>query len=77
MEIRERAQNLCEACRDKGIYVFDNLEVHHITKVRDDESRLLDDSNLVCLCRECHRRADAGEIDESYLRELARKRDEG
>ena len=33
-EIRDRANNLCEVCKDKGIYTYDGLEVHHITKVK-------------------------------------------
>ena len=74
-EIREKANNLCEVCRDKGIYIYDNLEVHHITKVKDDESLLLDNWNLICLCQECHKQADKGEINKEYLLELAERRE--
>lgn len=76
LEIRDKAQNLCEVCRDEGRYVYNGLEVHHIVKVKDDASRLLDDYNLVCLCVPCHKKADRGEIEQGYLRELARKREE-
>lgn len=75
-EIREKAQYLCEVCRDEGIYTYEGLEVHHIIKVRDDKSKLLDDYNLVCLCIEHHKKADRGEIDRDYLLELAKKREE-
>lgn len=74
-EIRERANNLCEVCRDKGRYVYNGLEVHHIEKVRDNPSKLLDNMNLVCLCVTCHKQADRGEISADYLRELAEKRE--
>ena len=74
-EIRERAHNLCEACKDKGRYVYEGLEVHHIEKVRDNPERLLDNLNLVCLCVTCHKQADRGEIPAEYLKELARKRE--
>lgn len=74
-EIRERANNLCEVCRDKGIYTYDNLEVHHIEKIKDDKSKLLDNYNLICLCSEHHKLADAYKIEPSYLKELARKRE--
>lgn len=75
-DIREKAQGLCEACRAKGVYTYNGLEVHHIVKLRDNPSGLLDQYNLVCLCTECHKKADRGEIDMDYLRELARGREE-
>lgn len=74
-EIRSRAQNLCEVCRDKGRYVYDGLEVHHIEKVKENPEKLLDNLNLVCLCVSCHKQADRGEISADYLKELARKRE--
>ena len=49
LEIRERANYLCEVCRAKGRYVYEGLEVHHIEKIRDNPERLLDNYNLVCL----------------------------
>ena len=74
-EIRERANYLCEVCRDQGIITYENIEVHHITKVSEDSSLLLDNANLICLCQEHHKRADRGEIDKDYLLELAKKRE--
>ena len=74
-EIRSRAQYLCEVCRDKGIYTYDRLEVHHITKLRQDKDGLLDNANLVCLCSLHHKQADRGELDEEYLRALAARRE--
>lgn len=73
-QIREDAQFLCEVCRTQGIYNYKNLEVHHITKLRDDNEGLLDDNNLICLCNEHHRQADAGELDAELLRKLAKER---
>lgn len=75
-DIREQAQYLCEVCRDKGIYNYRDLEVHHITKLRDNTAGLLEDSNLVCLCIKHHKQADRGQISADYLRELARRRAE-
>jgi 5-methylcytosine-specific restriction endonuclease McrA len=74
-EIREKANHLCEICRDRGAYTYKGLEVHHIVKVKDDGNGLLDDLNLLCLCTACHKKADRGEIDIEYQRELARKRE--
>ena len=75
IDIRKKANYLCEVCKDIGIYTYDNLEVHHITKVTQDESKLLDDSNLICLCQEHHKKADNNEIDADYLRALAEIRE--
>ena len=76
-EIRERANHLCEVCRDRGQITYDNLEVHHIVKVTEDESRLLDNYNLICLCAAHHKQADNNEIDKIYLTELAARREAG
>ncbi len=73
--IKERALYLCEVCRDQGDYSRKALEVHHITKLKDNPDGLLDDDNLSCLCIYHHKQADKGEIDADYLRQLAKKRD--
>ena len=74
-DIRERANWLCEVCRDQGVYTYEDLSVHHIDKVREDSSKLLDDENLICLCDLHHKQADSGEISKDYLRELVKKRE--
>ena len=74
-EIRERAHYLCEVCKDQGIYTFKDIEVHHIVKVKDDESKLLDDNNLICLCKYHHMLADDYKIDKDYLCELVARRE--
>ena len=76
-EIRERANHLCEVCRDQGIYNYNDLEVHHIKKLREDCGGLLDNYNLICLCQEHHKQADAHTLGDDYLYELARKREQG
>ena len=73
-EVREAAQYLCEVCRDKGIYNYNELEVHHITKLREDKTGLLNDSNLICLCVKHHKQADRGQLSKEYLTELAQQR---
>ncbi len=75
-EIRERAQFLCEVCRDLGEITYKNLEVHHIEKVRDREDLLLDNYNLICLCQRHHKEADDGKLDIDYLRRLAERRED-
>ena len=73
-QIREDALNLCEVCRDKGIFTYDSLEVHHIEKLREDTDKLLDDNNLICLCTFHHKQADKGQLSKDYLRKLVAKR---
>ena len=74
-EIRERANHLCEVCRDEGIYTYNDLEVHHIEKVTDAPGMLLDNDNLICLCQFHHKEADKGDLDKDYLRSLAQIRE--
>lgn len=76
-EIQESALYLCEVCKDQGsVNAGDDIEIHHITKLRDDPSGLLDNYNLVCLCVYHHKQADAGKLDPDYLRKLAQEREE-
>lgn len=74
LEIREKAHYLCEVCRDQGEINY-NVEIHHIEKIREDTTKLLDNLNLVCLCVEHHKLADSGQIDKEYLKRLARMRE--
>ena len=74
-EIREKANYLCEVCRDKGIYNYKNLEVHHIDSVQDNPEKLLETHNTICLCQKHHKQADAGKIDREYLLMLAEERE--
>lgn len=75
IEIRERSHWLCAICLDEGRINHESLEVHHITKLRDNPNLLLEDTNLICLCTMHHKQADEGLLDADYLRELAKHRD--
>lgn len=70
-QIRKDAQYLCEVCRDKKKLVYEGLSVHHITPLSEDTSIGYEDTNLICLCSQCHELAEAGMIDREYLRRLA------
>ena len=74
-QIKEKANYLCEVCKQEGIYTYNNLETHHIEKLTEKPERLLDDYNLVCLCVEHHKLADRNKIDKEYLFGLARQRE--
>ena len=75
-EIRERASYLCEVCKDHGIYTYNDVEVHHLYKLKDHPEKLLEDDNLICLCQEHHKQADKGKLSMEYLRSLVDKREE-
>jgi 5-methylcytosine-specific restriction endonuclease McrA len=74
LQIKEDANGLCEVCKAQGVYTYNGLEVHHITKLRSDPNGLLEDDNLICLCVFHHKQADEGEISADYLRELVKER---
>lgn len=75
LEVRAKANWLCEACKDQGIYTYDNLEVHHIEPLERSPEALLEDKNLICLCRTCHDWADNGKLSKEYLLRLAAARE--
>ena len=75
-QIKEDAHYLCEVCRDHGILTYNDVEVHHIEKIKDRPDLFLEDSNLVVLCRSHHKDADDGKIDKDYLKALAKKRED-
>ena len=54
-----KAKGLCEDCLKKGLIVAAE-EVHHITFITpdniNDPNITLNQSNLVALCRDCHRK---------------------
>lgn len=64
-----RDQFRCQACRKTVSAMDRNPDVHHIEPVRrfDDPDQAHRLSNVVSLCRSCHRRAEEGEIDVSKL----------
>ena len=74
LQIRTDSRFLCAICEDKGIFNHENLEVHHIIKLKDNPDLLLEDDNLICLCRSHHKQADKGAFTVDYLRSLVAKR---
>lgn len=75
IEIREISHYLCAVCLDKGIYNYDDIEVHHIIKLQDNKDLFLENENLICLCKYHHKQADNGKLDKDYLINLVKLRD--
>ena len=76
-EIKEDSKYLCAICLENNILNYNQLEVHHIEPLCENYERRLDNYNLICLCKEHHRKAEKGEIDREYLYNLASKREDG
>lgn len=77
MQIRTRDAFLCVYCLHHDHRInFTDIEVHHITPIREDYDRRLDDDNLISLCREHHEQAEDGTIDREALMMLARAQEE-
>jgi len=54
-----RDHGLCQRCLiDDKVTVAD--VVHHIVYIKDDQSKMLVLSNIVCLCNSCHQKAHKG-----------------
>lgn len=76
IEIREDSNYLCSVCLDEGIINYQDVEVHHIIRLQDEPDKLLDNYNLIALCKYHHKLADNNKLDKDYLLRLARKREE-
>ena len=70
IHIKERDLYLCQVCKDKGKYNYDELEVHHIIPLSENYDLKLDDDNLITLCTTHHAMAERGEIKRNYLQGL-------
>lgn len=75
IEIREASNYLCSVCLDEGIINYENIEVHHIEKLQDNQDLFLENSNLISLCKYHHKQADDEKLDKDYLISLVKKRD--
>ena len=73
--VKDRDHYLCRLCLPGDGYKRlnnENLEVHHIVPIEQDESLAFDESNLITLCRQHHEEAEAaGEAMRETLRALA------
>ena len=71
-EIKQRDHYLCQACI-RNLYGtvkrlnHEQLEVHHIIPLEEDESKKLDNQNLITLCLRHHEMAEQGKIPRSEL----------
>ena len=74
-EIVKKSNYFCAYCFENNRLTLNNLEVHHITPIRENKSLAFDNNNLILLCRQCHKDAELGKINADFLRKLARERE--
>ena len=72
-KIKKRDKYLCQACLHEAVGTLrrfnpDDLEVHHIVKLKDDEDLAYEDTNLITLCSYHHKLADNGTLSVDKLR---------
>lgn len=75
IEIREASNYLCSVCLDEGIINYKDVEVHHIKRLQDEPDLLLDNNNLIALCKYHHKMADNNKLDIDYLFKLVQDRE--
>lgn len=81
-QIKNRDKYLCQACirqmpGTERMYNTYALSVHHITGLKDDYDRRLDDDNLITLCRMHHDMAEQGVLPAEVLRRAAMEQGRG
>ena len=73
-DIKKAANYLCEYCLYQNKLTYTELETHHIFKLQERPDLALEDTNLICLCRNCHEKAEKSEISAEILQKIALKR---
>lgn len=73
--IKDRDKGLCQVCIRKLYntlkqYNYKDIEVHHITPLREEYELRLDENNLISLCKYHHELAEKGEIPRELLRSM-------
>lgn len=61
-----------ETIGNMPVYMFKDLQVHHIVSIASDYSKRLDNDNLITLCSEHHSMADRNIIDANTLMDIIR-----
>lgn len=69
-EIKRLDSYRCLVCQSLDLISPVYLEVHHITKFRNDSSLKLDNNNLITLCVAHHKQADNNKISTNELHRL-------
>lgn len=77
-QIRNRDGETCLCCKAllPGTirqYNTSNLSVHHIVPIAEDETKAMDDDNLITVCSTHHELCESGSITREQQRELIKE----
>ena len=70
----ERDCYLCRLCLLEGYINNNNLEVHHIVKIEENDTLAYELANIITLCADHHKEVEDDRDIRDYLRELAQTR---
>ena len=65
--VKENSNYLCAVCLKNGVLNADNIETHHIEKIKERPELAYDIDNLICLCKMHHLMAEIGMISKEVL----------
>lgn len=65
--VKENSNYLCAVCLKNGVLNADNIETHHIEKIKERPDLAYDIDNLICLCKMHHQMAEIGMISKEVL----------
>lgn len=65
--VKENSNYLCAVCLKNGVLNSDNIETHHIEKIKEKPELAYDIDNLICLCKMHHQMAEIGMISKEVL----------
>jgi 5-methylcytosine-specific restriction endonuclease McrA len=70
-KIRERiVKRDNNECKAPNCHNIENLSVHHIIKVTERPDLVMDDSNLITLCRKHHEEAEAYDLKQQRINDF-------
>jgi 5-methylcytosine-specific restriction enzyme A len=80
-QINERDNFMCQVCmrvlyQTQLRYNYKNIEVHHIVPLSEDYDKRTDDYNLICLCKQHHEAAEAGDIPRKVLLDIVKEQED-
>lgn len=62
IKVKKRDKGVCQVCG-----TFEDLEAHHIMRMRDYPHWRYNVTNGITLCNQCHEKADNGSLTISFL----------
>lgn len=65
--VKENSNYLCAVCLKNGVFNSENIETHHIEKIKEKPDLAYDIDNLICLCKMHHLMAEIGMISKEVL----------